>query len=143
MTRDELVRKLRDLRRLERRLTGAGESGPTQLWCEFFSIGEGARVRYPFRMLQVFDRQSRERAFREYLLALWVRIGAAGPVVSAQDQFLLDELGLSADARSEDVRAAFRRLALELHPDLGGEEDLMRELIERYRSSSYGGSGQP
>jgi hypothetical protein len=141
MTRDDLVRKLRDLRRLEQRLSGAGEGAPTELWCEFFSVTEGARVRYPFRMLQVFDRRSRERAFQEYLLALWVRTGAAGPIRSAHDQFLLDELGLTAAARDEDVRAAFRRLALELHPDLGGDEDLMRELIERYRRSSYGGSG--
>ena len=141
MTRDELVRKLRDLRRLERRLSG-GQGDPTEVWCEYFSLSEGARVRYPFRMLQVFDRTSRERAFGEYLLALWARVGSTEPVRSAPDRSLLDELGLGPHARNEDVRAAFRRLALELHPDVGGDEDLMRELIERYRRSSYGGSGQ-
>ena len=40
-------------------------------------------------------------------------------------------LGLGADATADDVRAARRRLAKELHPDVaGGDADAMRELNE-------------
>jgi hypothetical protein len=40
-------------------------------------------------------------------------------------------LGLGADASADDVRAARRRLAKELHPDVaGGDADAMRELNE-------------
>lgn len=137
MTRDELVRKLRDLRRLERRLTGGDPQGVTPVWDEYFSLSEGTRVRYPFRMMLIFDQASRERAIRGFLLALWVRAGCSF-AHGEHDQKLLDELGLRADADSETVRRAFRRLALELHPDLGGDEELMRDLIDRYRRSSYG-----
>jgi len=37
-------------------------------------------------------------------------------------------LGLPADASLDDVRAARRRLAKELHPDHGGDADRMREV---------------
>ena len=40
-------------------------------------------------------------------------------------------LGVGADATADDVRAARRRLAKELHPDVaGGDADAMRELNE-------------
>ncbi len=138
MRRDELVRKLRDLRRLERRLVGEETGARSPLWDEFFSLREGVPVRYPFRMLLVFDRSSRDRAFREYLATLWIRGAEGEPGRFGHDRLLLDELGLPPDTSDEEVRAAFRRLALELHPDLGGEETLMRELIDRYRRSSFG-----
>ncbi len=138
MTRDRLIRKLRDLRRLERRYSGDETGGPSPLWDEFFTLQEGVRVRYPFRMLLVFDRASRDRAFREYLAALWIRGLAGEPSRLEHDRALLDELGLAPDTTAEEVRAAFRRLALDVHPDLGGDETLMRELIDRYRNSSYG-----
>ncbi len=139
MTRDQLVRKLRDLRRLERRYTGDETGGPSPLWDEFFALEEGARVRYPFCMLLVFDRASRDRAFSEYLAALWLRGMTSDSAMLEHDRALLDQLGQAADASEEEVRTAFRRLALEVHPDLGGDEALMRELIDRYRNSSYGG----
>lgn len=141
MRRDELVRKLRDLRKLERRLTGACAGGATEVWDRFFATEEGVRVRYPLVMLLAFDRASRERAFRDYLLALWARTSGGDLPGGAGDRELLDLLGLSPDATGSEVRAAFRRTALELHPDLGGDDELMRELIDRYRSSSYGGHG--
>lgn len=144
MTREQLIRKLRDLRRLERRYSGDETGGPSSLWDEFFALHEGVRVRYPLRMLLVFDRASRDRAFREYLAALWIRGLAGEPSKLEHDRALLDSLGLAADSTDEDVRAAFRRLALEVHPDLGGDETLMRELIDQYRNSSYGSTrGSP
>ena len=38
----------------------------------------------------------------------------------AKNYYLI--LGISADASAEDVKAAFRRRALELHPDRSGLE---------------------
>ncbi len=141
MTRDELVRKLRNLRLLERRVRGIDAGGRTELWDEYFSTKEGARVRFPFRMLLVFDRESRERAFREFLLALWARESGGAGFASAQDRELLAMLGLAPDAGAEEVRTAFRSMARALHPDLGGDEVLVRELLEKYRGSSFGSGG--
>jgi len=137
VTRAELVRKLRSLRRMERRVRG-GEDGPTTVWDGFFSVTDGARVRYPLGILLVLDRASRERAFREYLVALWAD---GADLVPDRDRDVLDALGLPPGSAPADVRAAFREAARELHPDLGGDEDLVRELIEKYRRSSYGTRG--
>lgn len=134
MDRSELVRKLRSLRRLERRLTG----GETPVWERYFSLREGARVRYPFGILRVLDRASRQTAFSHYLLELWV----GSEREPDADRELLDALGLPPGAEPAEVRAAFRRLARELHPDLGGDTELTQELIERYRASSYGRRGE-
>jgi hypothetical protein len=41
-------------------------------------------------------------------------------------------LGLAHDASLDDVRAARRRLAFELHPDRGGDEGRMREVNEAF-----------
>ena len=141
MRRDELVRKLRQLRRLERRLSGEVASGPTEVWDRFFSTEEGVRVKYPLVILLAFDRASRERAFRDYLLALWAGTSGEELPVRSSDRELIEMLGLGAGSSPDEVRRAFRGMALEMHPDIGGDEALMRELIERYRNSSYGGRG--
>ena len=135
MTRDELVRKLRDLRRLERRLRG----GSSELWEQYFALEEGVKVRFPFAMLLVFDRASRERAFRDFLLALWASQLGVNAERPEEDEQLRAFLGVGAHADAQTVREAFRRMAHELHPDHGGDAEAMRDLIQRYRSSSYGG----
>lgn len=134
MTSEVLKQKLRGLRALERRLRGVAAGGPTPVWKQFFAVEPGARVRYPFSILRAFDRESRQRAFREYLIALW----STGPVLDPADRELLELLGLSPGTAQEEVRTAFRAAARELHPDAGGDEELMRVLIDRYRNSSYG-----
>lgn len=44
-------------------------------------------------------------------------------------------LGLDRGADGEEVRRAFRRLALSAHPDTGGDREEMRLLIEAYRAA--------
>jgi hypothetical protein len=140
VTRDELTRKLRDLRRLERRVRGLSSDEPADVWRRYFSLAEGARVRYPFMMMLAFDRTTRERVIREYLFAVWTRTvdPARESDAASADAELLAALGIEGAADPATVRSAFRRLALELHPDAGGDDELMRTLIEQYRASSYG-----
>ena len=40
----------------------------------------------------------------------------------------LATLGLGADARLEDVHRAYKKLALEYHPDRGGEKEAFQKL---------------
>jgi hypothetical protein len=47
----------------------------------------------------------------------------------------LAELGLAADATETDVRRAYRRLALERHPDRGGSAEAFRALAESYKAA--------
>ncbi len=47
----------------------------------------------------------------------------------------LAELGLPANATEQDVRRAYRRLALERHPDRGGSAEAFRTLTEAYQAA--------
>lgn len=128
--RARVIRSLRALREFERRVQG----GISPVWDEYFSLKEGARVRYPLVMMVVFDHDSRQRAIDHYLESLW----SADPYLpavgadSATGGALRSWLGLGADASSAEVREAFRRAALETHPDQGGDAERMRELLELY-----------
>ncbi len=42
-------------------------------------------------------------------------------------------LGVSAGASPEDISAAYRRLAREHHPDVGGSDERMQEINVAYR----------
>ena len=122
----ELKRKLRDLRRYERRLCG-DPSAP--VFREYFALEEGVPARYPFGVLRVLDDRSRARAVREYLAALF-GISHEDPPERTR---LLAALDLPPDATDDMVTHAFRSLALEIHPDQGGDNELMSELAELYR----------
>jgi len=121
-----LRHKLRDLRRGERRVRG-DEATPT--FDRFFGFSEGERVRYPFGVLIVLDGESRKRVFREYLGEVF-RESVAGS--RREPSVLLATLGLPPDATDDMVSHAFRVMAREFHPDLGGDNELMRELLDLY-----------
>ena len=140
-----LTRKLRDLRRLERRFSG----GASPVFDAFFSLEPGCPARYPFTMLLVFDDTSRARAVREFLHEVWgpapradaagsLRAGGAGRSARAR---LLEALELPPDASAAQITQRFRVTAKELHPDLGGDHELMVELLALYDQADGGSDG--
>ncbi|TVQ21546.1 MAG: J domain-containing protein [Spirochaetaceae bacterium] len=123
-----LTRKLRALRRLERRLSG----GASPVFDSFFSFDRDARVKFPFTMLLVFDGESRAAAFRSFVDELWIgRLsgGTSGALATDRRSVLLQALDLPMDATPQEITRRFRERARELHPDLGGDHDLMVELL--------------
>jgi hypothetical protein len=126
-------RKLRELKRLEQLLTGGNET-----FDAFFALEEGKKARYPFRMLCVFDKSSRDLAFKEFLDQLWGvhdSESAGEAVVVDRGAFgeLIRALGLPAETSREEVIRLFRTQIKELHPDVGGEHELAVELISLYK----------
>ena len=97
----------------------------------FFSLDPDVRARYPFTMLLVFDDSSRAAAFRSFIDELWISRLAGGTDGAAPDRrtWLLRALDLPTDATAEQISRRFRERARELHPDLGGDHDLMVELL--------------
>ena len=53
----------------------------------------------------------------------------------AQKNFY-DVLGVSKDASQDDIKKAFRKLAVKYHPDNGGDEKKFKELSEAYETLS-------
>lgn len=47
-------------------------------------------------------------------------------------------LGVTKDAKDEDIKKAFRRLAKDLHPDVGGDAEKFKEVNEAYETLSDG-----
>ncbi len=58
--------------------------------------------------------------------------GARGETAASS---LWQVLGVSSRASDEEIKAAFRKKALELHPDQGGEADAFRALFRAYEEA--------
>jgi hypothetical protein len=59
---------------------------------------------------------------------------AAAPVgTPANNPSLWEILGISAKAPLEDIKAAYRKRALETHPDHGGDPSAFRALVRAYQ----------
>jgi len=50
-----------------------------------------------------------------------------------------DILGVTKDASTEDIKKAYRKKAIEHHPDKGGDESKFREAAEAYETLSDDG----
>ena len=126
--------KLRDLRRLERRFRSLPPESDDLVWSRYFAVTEGERARYPLLTLAALDRESRRRIIQEYLTDVF--LSATGRVGSPERQRLLSVLGLEPGASQDDIRRRFRQRAKELHPDLGGDNHALVELLSLYRGGT-------
>lgn len=59
------------------------------------------------------------------------RTGTTARVV-AMDATLYEVLGVAPDATQDEIKAAYRRLVLQVHPDAGGNDALFRQVKEAY-----------
>ena len=45
-----------------------------------------------------------------------------------------DVLGVKKDASADEIKKAFRKLAVKYHPDAGGDEQKFKEISEAYET---------
>ena len=58
--------------------------------------------------------------------------GAAGPAGGKRDTEYYDTLGVSADASAAEIKKAYRKAALQQHPDKGGDPEKFKKINEAY-----------
>ncbi len=137
---DDIKRKLRGLKKLEARLRFGSNSlpaGKDSVWDTFFDLNERGRgkARYPLELLLAMDREQYRASLDEYFFAVYYRIYQDNGILyeGLFDPELLGRFGLPPDADTEQVKSKFRKLALKLHPDMGGHAEEFIKLMENYR----------
>ncbi len=117
---------------------GAGSDTP--VWDEFFSDDPGSskKVRYPFGILNILDRESRKKIFQEYLYTVYLRKAGMNRLSagSLQDPKALAVFGLPAGASLSDIKRVFREMAKRFHPDSGGDPEEMIRILDAYDTLS-------
>jgi DnaJ homolog subfamily B member 4 len=78
-----------------------------------------------------------------HLVVLWVLLGCShvGQVWGARKSYY-DILGVPKTANEKEIQRAYRKLALQHHPDKGGEEEKFKELSSAYDCLSDAGKRQ-
>jgi hypothetical protein len=139
----QLKRKLRELKRVEKRIRfGDAPADEKELvWNYFFSTEDAhdGAVKYSLNTLLGMDRQGVKQVVEEYFYHVYYRWFKEGSLEAGElyDPALLEALGLPLDAGFENIRRRFRELAKKYHPDLGGDNEKMLSLLETYRKLAH------
>jgi hypothetical protein len=133
-----LKHKLRQLRKLEKTIRFKGKTNVTGrklVWDVYFSTKPGnANVKYPLPQLVAMSEAEYKRVIEEYFFRIYYQSYkedglSIGDVYEPQ---LLELLGLPPHAGYLDVKKRFRELAMQYHPDHGGDANKFIELIGVY-----------
>jgi glyoxylase-like metal-dependent hydrolase (beta-lactamase superfamily II) len=136
---DSLKRKLRELKRLEDKIRFAhipDTATKKYIWDEFFSTRheDDLTVKYPISILLKFNNEALKKAFEDYFCSLYFRMykdmGLNFNVV--KDPGFTDYFGLDPGASVEEIKKKFRKLAKKYHPDHGGSNEKMIEVLAAY-----------
>ena len=141
----ELKHKLRNLKKLERRLRFhflQRHARVPLVWNSFFStrrLSDKTPVKYSLRTILAATRDERKRIFEEYLYTVFIRHmqeeGMGCSINAVHDPEILSFFGLPPYATLADVKKRFRELAHQYHPDKGGDPERMIELLDMYERS--------
>lgn len=136
---DQLKRKLRELKKAEKRIRFSYEPSSTSkkyVWDDYFSTKSlnELNVKYSLWKLIRLSEQELEEIFEEYFYSVYFQHCKENGLsfVDIYDVDLLSVFGLNPGAFADDIKKRFRELAKKYHPDRGGDNDKMIELIEAY-----------
>lgn len=135
----KLKHKLRQLKKVEDKIRFehvSNTSSKKYVWNEYFSTKsiDDSTVKYPMRKLLDFDKQELKEVFEEYFYSVYFRkyqdMGLYFDEI--QDPSILSYFGLAPGASVEDIKKKFRELAKKYHPDYGGSNEKMIEILDAY-----------
>lgn len=139
MDAPKLKHKLRQLKKVEDKIRFEHVSDTTSkkyVWDEYFSTKSinDLTVKYPICRLIDFNKQELKEVFEEYFYSVYFRkykdIGLDFDEI--QDPSVLNYFGLTPGASVEDIKKKFRELAKKYHPDHGGSNEKMIEILDAY-----------
>ena len=130
--------KLRQLRKLEQKIRSnfqpAGFTRPL-IWDTFFSTKPGQRtVKYPLPKLIEMSDEQYQLVIEEYFLHVYYQVWKENGFALGEiyDPLLLEKLDLQPYAGIIDIKKRFRELAMQHHPDRGGDPEKFIELMNLY-----------
>ncbi len=136
---EQLKRKLRELKKAEKRIRFSYKAPSTTkkyVWDDYFSTKtfNELTVKYPLWKIIKFTEQELEEVFEEYFYSVYFQQCKENGL-SLDDIYnveILSVFGLNLGATIDDVKKKFRELAKKYHPDRGGDNDKMIEIINAY-----------
>ncbi len=136
---EQLKRKLRELKKSEKRIRfnyGSTSSSMKYIWDDYFSTKSSNEltVKYPLWKLIELKEQELEEVLEEYFYKVYFQHCRENGLNfhDIYDVEVLSVFGLDPGAGMEDIKRRFRELAKKYHPDHGGDNDKMIELIDAY-----------
>lgn len=137
---DELKRKLRNLKKLEKtiRFNNRVLTGREQfVWDKFFSTKTNAStsIKYNMKQLLAMDRERIKEVYDEFFYHVYFQYYTENGITSKDlyDPNLLSMLGLYEWSTMEDIKKRFRELALKYHPDKGGDSEKFIKILDAYK----------
>lgn len=125
LDRIELKKKIRALKKQELLIRG---NVSNLVWETYF------RNMYPIDSLLRLSDEDRKHVVEDYFISVYMlyyrEIGESFEKIL--DPSLLQTLGLSNFATLDDVKKRFRQLAMEHHPDHGGDSTIFRYYMDIY-----------
>jgi len=135
----KLKRKLRQLKKMEDKIRYKHISDPTvkkYIWDEFFSTKaiSDPTVKYPISELLRLSKQELKEVYEEYFYRIYSQMYKDFGLEfdEIKDPSILSYFGLAPGASMDDIKKKFRELAKKYHPDHGGSNDKMMEILEAY-----------
>jgi hypothetical protein len=130
--------KLRQLRKLEKTIRFKGQPnipGRKLVWDVFFSNKPGnVNVKYPLPQLVAMSEAEYKSVIEEFFFRIYYQSYKEDglSIGDVYEPKLLELLGLPPHAGFQDVKKRFRELAMQHHPDHGGDADKFIDLMDVY-----------
>ena len=136
---DQLKRKMRNLKKVEERIRFNNVNSNNRkhfVWDQFFStrLENDTTVKYSLYMLIHMDKQHFKEVIEEYFYSVYFQKYKENGITikDIYDPELLSALNLLPGSSIGDIKTRFRELAKKFHPDHGGDENKMIEILEAY-----------
>lgn len=146
MNPSEIKKKIRQLKKQEIEIrTEYGQLNRaihTMIWDSYFTEKLKTKntpdstnsAKYDVELLCKLSSDERKSVFDAFFFSVYIQYYKENgiPISNLSDPRILGVLGLSQGATMKEVKARFRALAHEHHPDKGGDPEIFMELLEAY-----------